>query len=267
MTRVLLRVLLLAAASLLVGCPRTKALRALGGAELVRVTGVELSADAVEGRVLVRWPGKTQAICIDQLTWEADGGLTLIARADAPCRPPSEGAAPEQWLRVQTTPVTVGALASATGAVPGSRSHLAATVDGFPVEAKGGGKPGFSLSQDFVVELGHSVGARSAKLEVKLTPPAVRVHVGVTNVLDRDLRTARCTWQVTVGDEHLRSGDLDVPAVLLAGEEFDVVVELDAADALAIATATVTGPTPVFTADLGLISPWGKVVLRSEFEL
>jgi hypothetical protein len=247
------------------GCPKAKAIRALGAAEVAQIGGIGLDGDVVTGRLLIRWPGRSETICVEQVRWQAEG-LSLQATAEAPCEAPAAGQTPEQWLAVSTTRDSLAALGS--GRPPRGSASMTASVDGVPLELTGGRGLKLRLADGCLVELGGFVGADSASLDVVGLPPRALLRIGVTNVLPVALRTHDAAWRLHRGEQTFAAGPLEVPTELEAGQRFEVQVELDAADALGLAGALLTAGAPLaLEADVGLETPWGRVLLRSTLAL
>lgn len=254
---------------LLSGCPRRKAAQSLATAEIVRVESVTAGPAGLTGRVQVRWPGQKGRICLERLDWSVAGepSLFLEAEADGPCEAPDGDQDPSQWLFVRSTAAALAALARGGGDEAGE-ARVVARVRGMKLVLEGRSGPGLRLGDGCVIELGDTTGASRARLEVTGFPPRALVHLRVDNPLPADLDTDGGQWRFLRGGRLWAVGDLEAPARLPAGEAFELSMELGADKALALGTATVVGAGEFrLEAELGLRTPWGRVVVVSSFEL
>ena len=262
-----LLLLLLASAALLSGCPKRRAMVALSTAELVRVEVVDFGGDALVGRVQVRWPDQRGPICLERVDWSVRGEPSLFLRAEpeGPCVEPERSGDPVQWLRVETTPAALAALAEGDSP-PGSRSLLVARVGAVALELEGRARPGVRLADGCIIELGGAVVPGEAELEIRGF--RAWVHLTLTNVLSADVQTGAGRWTFLRGGRRWTGGTLEVPSTLPAGHDFQLSVELGTDQALALATASVIGSGEFrFELELELRTPWGRAIVVSSFGL
>ena len=249
-------------------CGAPPAVTALSSAQISLVRDVQFEEHTVTGLVRIGWsPGTTGAVCLEQLEWQR-GGLHLTAVPHGPC-PDAQSPTNDQWVHVTTTPETLGALASPSTEGPG-RGKVVLRIGSERHTLSGRARPGFTFAPDAVIELGHSIGPHSARIELGgLLDPRVRIVLGVSNSLDLDLPVASGSWQLRRGTRVFAQGILQLPEVLTARESFELAVEVGPAEGLGIAGGLLAPSNTPLTcrAEIELQTPWGAATVRSNLDL